>query len=202
MMELALYGAFGDELRKIAGVSLDADTRANMAGRRGLRMGIEFLPGGQLSSNDPKETNFVPKLAALISKDTKKSIKEDLKNARKKFHKGYKKVRDPAASAIAGGAIGTFGSRVLLGGSARGWKGYRFPAVIGAGLGVADYIAQGKGHKKVKTAMMGSGTFTPARSLAQSSAVGSFQDKIVHKGERLRPLKLGQKFTVPGDPTQ
>ena len=55
-----------------------------------------------------------------------------------------------------------------------------------------------KQHKKV--AMLGSGTFTPARSLSQTRSVGNFQDKIIHKGDRLRPPTMGQKFTIPSTP--
>jgi len=54
-MNLFAYAAFGDELVKISGVSLDADTRANMADRAGLRLGVDYLPRpepAQLRSED------------------------------------------------------------------------------------------------------------------------------------------------------
>jgi len=50
--------------------------------------------------------------------------------------------------------------------------------------------------------MMSPSTFTPGRVKAQSSAVGSFQDKTIHKGTPLKPLKIGQNFSIPSDPSQ
>ena len=57
-------------------------------------------------------------------------------------------------------------------------------------MGLADYLAKTKKvgkTRKVKKAMMGSATFTPARALSQTRATSRFQDKMIHKGERLRP---------------
>jgi len=52
-------------------------------------------------------------------------------------------------------------------------------------------------YSNPKLAMTGSGTFTPGRALSQTKAVGSFQDKIIHKGDRLRPPTMGQNFKIP-----
>lgn len=192
-MQLGSLIAFRSELQKIAGVSLDAGTRANMAGRAGLRPGVEFLPGGELPSNDPNQTNFVPKIAA-----------DDLEH---KAYNKYKKLREPGGAALKGGIYGGFVGNLLEG--AAGKSRVRAGALAGAGIGVADWIARGKARKwatkakaKVKTAMMGSETFSPGRAKAQSSAVGSFQDKTIHKGSRLRPMKMGQNFAIPSDPAQ
>jgi len=182
-MDVQAYKAFGDELQKIAAVSLDAATRANMAGRHGK----EYLPGGELSSNHPGDTNFVPKIAAS----------DDQQGLKGKFHKGYREARKPAAAAAKGALVGSLLANILTGGRAAGLK-YTTSALIGGGAGIADYMAVGK----KKTAMTGSGTFTPGRSLAQSRAVGSFQDKVIHKGDRLRPPTMGQRFAIPSDPTQ
>lgn len=190
-MHVSSYRSFGDELQKIAGVSLDADTRANMAGRAGLRPGIEYLPGGELPSNDPSQTNFVPKLA-----------EENLEN---RTYEKYKEYREPAKAALKGGFAGGFLGN-LAGGTKMSKNPIRAGALIGSGIGIADWIASGKARKfisgKAKTAMGGSDTFSPARSLQQSGAVGNFQDKIIHKGSRLRPMKMGQKFSIPSDPAQ
>jgi len=196
-MQVASLIAFRSELQKIAGVSLDADTRANMAGRAGLRPGIDFLPGGEMPSNDPKQTNFVPKTAAVAP---------DLEH---KTYQKYKKLREPGGAALKGGIYGGFIGNLVQG--ATGKNKTRLGALTGAGIGVGDWIASGKARKwatkakavdKAKTAMMGSATFTPGRSLAQTQAGGSFQDKTIHKGSRLRPMKLGQNFAIPSDPAQ
>jgi hypothetical protein len=205
MMGAALYGAFGDELRKIAGVSLDGETRANMVARAGLRPGIEYLPGGQLPSNDPKETNFVLKIAGTSKFETKS-------------YRKYKKYREPAKATLMGALPGAFVGG-LLGSKRMGNNPRRLGALIGGGLGAADWVASGKARAwsnkyksrkkpeipKTKAAMIGSQTFTAGRSLMQSNSVGSFQDKMVHKGSRLNPLKVSNKFPVPSipqDPTQ
>lgn len=190
-MQLMSLIAFRSELQKIAGVSLDADTRANMAGRAGLRPGVEYLPGGELPSNDPNQTNFVPKIAAA----------GDLEG---QAYKKYKKYREPAGAGLKGALPGAFLGN-LIGPEKMGKNPTRAGALLGAGLGVADWVASGRARKwadKTKTAMMGSGTFTPGRAKAQSSAVGSFQDKTIHKGSRLRPMKMGQNFAIPSDPAQ
>ena len=192
-MELASYISFRDELVKIA--SLDADTRATMAARAGLRPGIEFLPGGQLPSNDPGETNFVPKIAGA-------------REIESKTYKKYKRYREPGAAVMKGALPGAFIAN-LLGTNKMGKNPIRAGALIGGGLGLADWAASGKARSwvskpssKAKTAMMGSDTFTPGRAKAQSSAVGSFQDKMIHKGSRLRPMKMGQNFSIPSEPGQ
>jgi hypothetical protein len=182
-MELISYRSFGDELQKISAVSLDADTRANMAARKGAQIGVNYLPGGELPSNDPAQTNFVPKIASTVDET-------------------YKKYREPGKHALKGAIPGALLGNIL-GPTKMGKNPLRAGALIGAGLGLTDWIASGKARKwKKKHAMIGSQTFTPGRALSQSRAVGSFQDKVIHKGDRLRPLKLGQKFGLPSEPTQ
>jgi len=154
-----------------------------MASRAGLRIGTDYLPGGQLPSNDPGETNFEPKIASKVDE-------------------AYKKYREPGKHALKGAIPGALLGNIL--GSAKmGKNPLRAGALVGAGLGLTDWIASGKAQKwKKKHAMIGSQTFTPGRALSQSRSVGSFQDKVIHKGDRLRPLKLGQKFGLPSEPTQ
>jgi hypothetical protein len=195
VVNLASYRAFGDELRKIAGVSLDAGTRANLAGRDGLRPGVEYLVGGELPSNDPGQTNFKPKLAEASEVETK-------------AYKKYKRYREPAAAAMKGAFPGAFIGNIL-GPAKMGKNPVRAGALLGAGAGIADWIASGKARKwreagrKAKTAMvMGSDTFTPGRALSQSRQVGSFKDKVIHKGEILKPVKAGPKFSIPETPTE
>jgi hypothetical protein len=55
-------------------------------------------------------------------------------------------------------------------------------------------------YSNPKLAMTGSNTFSPARALSQTRAVGSFQDKVVHKGDRIRPPTMGQNFKIPSIP--
>jgi len=186
--------SFRDEILKIA--SPDGETRANMV----ERMGGEYLQGGELASNDPRKQGLSPKIAEMSS--------DDLEH---KSYKSYNKYREPAKSAFMGALPGAWAGN-LLGTQRMGKNPSRAGALIGAGLGTADWIASGKARKwvsgnsskttKAKTAEMGSQTFTPGRAKAQSSAVGSFQDKTIHNGSRLRPMKMGQKFSIPSEPGQ
>ena len=205
-MTLTSFRSFRDELQKIAGVSIDAGMRATLAERKGLRMGVEYLPGGELPSNDPSQTGFVPKIAAASELESK-------------AYKKYKKYREPAKATMMGALPGAWVGN-LLGPQKMGKNPARLGALIGGGVGIADWVASGRARKwttagrraarreaklkavKAKTAMIGSNTFTPGRAMAQSGSVGSFQDKVIHKGSRLKPLKIGQQFDVPSSPTQ
>lgn len=185
---------------------MDAGARATLAGKTGK--GQTYLPGGELPSNSPTQTNFVPKLA---SED---SIGEQTRDL-------YIKGREPALAALkgAGGAL-LAGNLITAGrlgrhsGLARfGLRGF---GLSGAGIGLADYYGRGKheedaakvqnriNHRKaalpttVKTANFISSAFTPARQLSEGLHTGSFE-KIIHNGGRLRPPKVGKKFTFPGE---
>lgn len=208
-MDLPTYISFGDELVKIA----DAGIRANMAARNGAVVGTDYLPGGELESNDPSQTNFVPKLAG---KGETTEGKFDSKKLKKKFHKAYNKHREPAGAALRGGFGGAFLGQMLTGGRLGGKglaarMGLRGFGALGAGAGLADHYAQGKKGRRRrrrrrsvlldKTAGMPSGTFTPARQLQRGTHTGSFE-RVVHKGGVLRPPTVGQKFKFPSDPTQ
>ena len=173
-MDLAAYISFGDELVKLA---LDAGTRANLADREQK----EYLEGGELPSNTPQEVYADPKLASISKK------------LKKKYEKIHIPLKEMLGGAIAGGVL----ANIVTGGKAKGIK-LRAPAGAGAGVGLADYLLLKKPKKKV--AMLGSNTFSPGRSLSQSRAVGGFQDKIIHKGDRLRPPTMGQKFIIPSTP--
>jgi hypothetical protein len=142
-----------------------------------------------------------------LQKISAKRITLSLPTTKEEASKKYKKLRDPAASGLAGGALGAFISRAVGGGTKGPWRTWRIPAAIGGAAGLTDYYAmrpakragrKKKAIPKKKTAMLGSETFTPARSLAQTRAVGRFQDKVIHKGERLRPPTVGQAHLAPG----
>lgn len=197
--------AFRDELLKIAAVSLDAETRNNMALRHEVP---DFLLEGRLESNDAKETNFIPKLGG-------KSM-DQVRARRDEFQEKYRKARKPAAAALRGGLIGSFVGNMLTGGRLGGDQfvrrmGLRGFGLGGAGLGLADYYAQKNYSKKKrqermesqkqteKTAMTEAShrTFTPGRALTTARNTSSFQDKLIHKGDTLRPATLGQKFRIP-----
>lgn len=206
-MQVESYISFRDELVKIAGVSLDAGMRAQVAAKNGLRPGIDYLPGGELPSNDPAQTNFEPKVASRA------------REIESKTYKKYKRYREPAAAGMRGALPGAFIAN-LLGSSKMGKNPTRAGALIGGGLGLADWAAAGKARRwaekpgkrrrrkarkaaKAQTKVaMDSATFSPGRAKMQASSVGSFRDSIIHKGSPLRPLKMGQKFTIPGEPGQ
>ena len=201
-METQVLIAFSDELQKIAGVSIDAETRALLADRMGKRLGDDYLVGGEMESNDTAETNFVPKIANAYQFESK-------------TYKKYKKYREPASAVLKGAFPGAFLGNVL-GPERMGKNPVRAGALIGAGLGFADWVASGKARRwtdraarrrrkkrlaklklREKSAMIGSGTFTPGRALSQSRSTGRFQDKLIHKGEILKPTKVSDTFQIP-----
>lgn len=185
--------SFRDELLKIA-MSLDADTRNNMAMRREEP---DFLLEGRLNTNDAKESNFFPKLG------------EDEDSTREKLQKKYRKIRKPATAALKGAFGGAFLGQMATGGNlgGAGWKkqlGLRGFGALGAGAGLADHYA-GKHYKRkkrqerqeqAKTAMIGSETFTPGRALTTGRNTASFQDKVIHKGGNFDPATIGRKFRL------
>ena len=153
-----------------------------------------------------------------LNKIAEKQITLNVPTTKEDASKLYKKYRDPAASMLVGGGGGTLLSRAFGGGTAEGSKGkwliWRLPAALGAAAGLGDYYAMrparragsprmagAKRTKSDKTAMVGSSTFTPARSLQQSSNVSNFHDNMIHKGDRLRPPTMGNKFKVPEPPS-
>lgn len=202
-LELSSLKSLSHELIKI---SMDAGARATLAGKTG--QGQTYLPGGELPSNSPTQTNFVPKLAS----------EDDLGEQARDF---YIKNRGPAVAALKGAGGALLAGNLITGGRLGGHSGLaRFGlrgfGLTGAGVGLADYYGQGKheeaavkvqnriNHRKaslptaVKTANFISSTFTPARQLSEGLHTGSFE-KIIHSGGRLRPPKVGQKFTFPGE---
>jgi hypothetical protein len=199
-MDRKSYESFADELKKIA---LDGQTRALLAAREGK----EYLPGGQLPSNDVSETNFVPKIATKIKTPSideifnkEKSKREKALKYKTKFHEGYSKVREPAAAAIKGGLLSSFLGSLVHGDRPKGWSLRRW-GLAGAGVGLADYWAKGKTNPKTKTAsplgLSTMSTFSPARQLSRGRATGRLSN-MVRKGDRLRPPTVGQKFSIPG----
>lgn len=193
--------SFRDELLKIAAVSVDADTRNNMAMRHEVP---DFLLEGRLESNDSKETNFIPKLGGKRM--------ERVRSERDKIQEEYRKLRKPGGAALKGAFGGAFLGQMLTGGNlgGQGWKkrlGLRGFGALGAGAGLADHYAQKRYKReqrkeraaaKAKVAMVGaSETFTPGRALTQGRNVGRFQDKLIHKGDRLRPATMGRNFQIP-----
>jgi hypothetical protein len=196
----AIFNSFSDEMRKIAG---DAGTRATMAAKLGL--GQKYLPGGELPSNAPGETNFEPKLA-------EKSFKEKMVNL-------YHRAKGPVGAAIHGAVPAIFLGQMLTGArlgrdSAITRLGYRGFGGLGAGVALADYYSKDKNRhpkREERKAILPDPTlepekvagvissFTPARQLSANVQTGSFKN-IVHAGSQLRPPKVGQKFNFPSEP--
>lgn len=183
-MQLTSVRAFRDELALIA---RDGEQRQRVA----ERYGEEYLPGGELPSNDTKLALAMPTLP----------------KTKEEWQETYRTARKPASAALSGAFGGVLLSNVLSGGGAKGW-GYRAPALVGAGTGVADYLARGRLEKDfglqppatAKIAMLGSRTFTSARELARAGRVGTFHDKLLHKGSIPQPPTLGRHFQLPTAP--
>lgn len=197
-LDLNSFRALSREFIKI---SMDAGARATLAGKTG--QGQTYLPGGELPSNSPTQTNFVPKIAS----------NEDFQDRASAL---YSKARNPAISALKGAGGGLVVGNLITGGrlgslSGLSRLGLRAFGSVGAGVGLADYYAQGK-HRagethrkasmpasdKLKTANFLSSTFTPARQLSEGLHTGSFE-KLIHRGGRLKPPKVGNTFTFPGE---
>lgn len=186
---------FTDEFTKI---SMDAGARATLAGKTG--QGQTYLPGGELPSNSPGQTNFVPKIAEL---DRKQKALEFVSNVRSK-------AEGPTIAALKGAGGGILIGQLLTGARLGGHSGlarlgFRGFGALGAGAGLAEHLGSkhlGESRKKAtlpentKTA----GVFTPARQLSAAVQTGSFKN-IVHAGATLQPPKVGQKFNFPGVPT-
>jgi len=197
---------FSDELVKI---SDDAGTRATLAGKTG--QGQTYLVGGELPSNSPTQTNFVPKIAeefkpkieefkAQETADRKKKVIDFLRNARDKGE-------GPTVAALTGAGGGILAGQLITGGRLGGLTGatrlgYRGFGAIGAGLGLAKHLGtkhlDNKGKKKAtmpKTAGLAT-NFSPARKLSSGMQTGSFKN-IVHSSGSLQPSTVGQKFLSP-----
>ena len=177
-MNLRLYRSFATELMKLAAPN------AGVNALRALRQGKEYLEGGQLKTNDPKETNFMPKLAAFGMSNmaaVNMGNAADLYNlkAKTKAHGVYQNIRDYTIGGLKGAmtGVGVLGTANALrhGPDAKLIsKGpFRAAAGIGAGLALADRfyrrnIAKGKQQEKDAAATPvpnPSATFTPAREL-------------------------------------
>ena len=184
-LDLDIVKSLSDEFKKI---SSDAGTRATLAGKLGK--GQTYLPGGELPSTSPTQTNFVPKIASQEARDTIK--------------KYYEKARGPAISALGGAGLGVVMGNVITGGRLGNFNnlsrlGLRASAAIGAGVGLADHYGRSHLKKalmpKEKQANFISSTFTPARQLTEGVRTGGFE-KLIHQGGRLRPPKYGKKFPL------
>lgn len=189
-MEVLSLMSFRDELMKIA--SPDGEMRANMADRAGLRIGTDFLPGGELASNTPGKNHLTDKTAAP-------------NNFEHKSYEKYKKIREPGGAALKGGIYGGFVGNLVQG--MEGKNKTRAGAMIGAGLGVGDWIARGKARKwatkaKAKEKKAALSSFSPGMAKRQSSSTGRFQDQTIHKGSPLRPTQMGHTFKIPSEPGQ
>lgn len=185
LLDLAIIKSLSNEFEKIA---TDAGTRATLAGKLGK--GQTYLPGGELPSTSPTQTNFVPKIAS-------QKVRESLKNF-------YEKARDPALSALGGAGIGVVAGNVITGGRLGNFNhlsrfGLRASAAIGAGVGLADHYGRSHIKKailpKQKQANFISSAFTPARQLSEGARTGEFE-KLIHHGGRLHPPKYGKKFPL------
>ncbi len=190
-LDLDSLKSLSDELTKIA---TDAGTRAALAAKQGKAN--DYLVGGQLPSNTPTETNFMPKIGET--------------DFRAKAHDFAEKHKGEAVSAAKGAGGAILLGQLLTGGrlgrhSGIARLGYRGFGGIGAGLGIADYHASKHTSSKKavlpksKTANMISSAFTPARQLSEGVQTGSFK-KMIHAGGRLRPVRVGQKFELPSEP--
>lgn len=186
---------FSDELTKI---SMDAGARATLAGKTG--QGQTYLVGGELPSNSPTQTNFVPKIA----EDTKQKILDFTQRVREK-------AEGPTVAALTGAGGGILAGQLITGGRLGGLTGttrlgYRGAGAIGAALGLAKHygskhLDEREERKKAtmpKTAGLAT-TFSPARKLSAGVQTGSFKN-IVHSGGSLQPSTVGQKFNLPGMP--
>lgn len=198
-LDIEIFRHFSDELIKIAE---DAGCRATLAGKTG--QGQTYLVGGELPSNGPTQTNFVPKIAESSEPNLKQKALDTAVKIREK-------AQDPVVHALGGAGGGILAGQILTGGrlgsqSGLARLGFRGAAAIGAGLGLATHYGSQHldEHKrkatmpKLKTAGLAT-SFSPARKLSAGVQTGSFKN-IVHSGGSLQPATVGQKFHVPSVP--
>jgi hypothetical protein len=193
-MDLRSYRAFATEMTKIALAS------AEVLARRAERRGEEYLVGGQLPSNNPAETGIVVKLAA--KKIAPPVIMDKLQNPGMKDDGPYQQVRDTALSGLGGALTGSGVVKLHEAIRGSGYKATGKQHIVGAGLGAATALAdRAYRHRSElfpKTAMMGSGTFTPGRALHQAQETRQFHDHDIHTTAKARPAGLiGNKFRIP-----
>lgn len=182
-MSIYFYRSFATELTKIAMV--DSEIRELHADRKGK----EYLVGGQLPSNSPVETGYVPKLA---SRKIGPPSMGKLQNPSTADEGGtYHGVRDTALAGLGGALTGSGIVKLHEAIKGKGYKATGKHHAIAAGLGATVALAdRAFRHKdtiksllpfgKAKEAMMGSGTFTPARALQRDKKVGHFEDERNH----------------------
>jgi hypothetical protein len=193
-MDLRGYRAFATEMTKIALHSAEA------LARKAERRGDEYLMGGQLPSNNPAETGIVVKLAAR--KIAPPVIMDKLQNPTTKDEGTYQQVRDTALTGLGGALTGSGVIKLHEAIRGGGYKATSKQHVVGAGIGAATALAdrayRHRGELFPKTAMMGSGTFTPGRALHQAQETRQFHDHDIHTTAKARPAGLvGNKFRLP-----
>jgi hypothetical protein len=192
-MNLREYRAFSTELMKLASGILDHDVRILLADRRGE----EYLQGGQLPSNHPSETNFTPKIASLGRAVNYSNLGNEIHSGKRVKNKstgglerGYMAGREYLGALHKGlmTGVGTIGTGTLITGGRSPSKNLtRAGAVVGAGTAIGDLLARRhfsdqRAHQKVAmvvdnpNASFGS----PAKALADSRKVGSFQPGRIH----------------------
>jgi hypothetical protein len=195
-MNLLGVRAFATELLKIALELQDADVRALFAERRGEK---DYLPGGQLLSNAPAETNFLPKLASKrrTGLDSTNPLATHLDRLRSNTKKpgGYQEARDTALTGLGGALTGAsvlrLTEKMRRSQATASPRGYMAAAGVGAAAGLADRVYRHyrpssapapAGSAATKLAMplgpVGGHGATPGMKLESSGRVGKFMGGV------------------------
>jgi len=200
-MNLLGYRAFTAELIKIATEVQDADIRAMMAEAKGK----EYLPGGQIRSNAEVETNFKPKLAMGFMGYTPPSAYNWLGKKPTATGTPYETASNFASAALKGGMTGA--GAATLAHTLHHGHDFKIPpkhlgkaVALGSGVALADRALRRRAvikQQKMKTAMLGSSTFTPARALQTGQQQGHFENKL-HRGVvKSMPGMIGRESSAP-----
>lgn len=167
-MNIRQARSFSTELAKIAAGILDPDIRALVADRNGK----EYLQGGQLATNDTKETNFTPKLAGW-NPFKKKTVLERAGEGAKKALKWGARFGVPAAAVGAGYHIGkktgqkaTDKMKMAGFGSYTPPSAYNFRGKDPTGKGSSYETASNLASSALKGGMTGAGAATLGHSIA------------------------------------
>lgn len=200
-MSIRRLRSFSTELMKIASEILDADVRMLLAERRG----DEYLPGGQLPSNDPRETNFVPKIAAympsralMASNMMGSSINLKNEHPAGKAEKTYLTGRDYLSAGVRGTTAGLgalAAAKTLLPEKLEKamTKNHKAYGRLASGIGVASMLGdltyrrhklkQLNAHREKRAFVQANPNASfgsPATQLANSRRVGSFEAGRIH----------------------
>lgn len=212
---IRMIRAFSTELQKIAAKVQDADIQKLLAEREGK----EYLDGGRLATNTMLEAEYAQKMAgfggysAPVGLSTGAGINDVLKSKTKKDN-DYQKVRDYAGTGMKGGLTGLgvlgatnamrgrFGAPVGAAAIRHAAKSARRAAGIGATAAIADRAYRHDdlpGEKKAFVVGANPNTpfRSPAASLSESRATGSFKNVIHDAGKASRGVQLGTKFRLP-----